>query len=403
MYLHSKGTVGQSLAVPSGYSEYDVSYSGSKQRSTLSKPKGQVLNRKANTALVVILFGLSAACLFHVWYVLRNQLEDSARSEHDLHVMEEHELKALVEPVKLEWENSFRGTVKSCLPTLNKMCQTYIPKDIPRVAILAPPGDFGNWIFKWAAAVIDTKLGSTAKMDLQLISHVPPYGYGKTHGWTKLIRIIPRTLMLGAADAIRGSLQLGQTQRDLTLRDLKAALRQVVRYHCRVSHLAAHTAVLSLDMSTLAQVPYVASEGLLRFLNITAIEHGEMEDPDMEVKEDSHDVGKFFEREQDIIAMSNNFESFAASLLTWIEQHEEVSVKEELDLVLKEELTKSTNFSKWPCESLWTTGDGPNGLDLSPFGRRLAQSLAPDCDAPFTACSVKKDRCEQSGDAFCKK
>ena len=401
MYLYAKGagTGSHPLSVPSGYSEYDASNDRSKQvtRST------QVINRKANIALMVILLGLCAACLFHLWFVLGRQLEGSAKTEHDMHVMEEHELKAPVEVVKLDWEDSFRGSVKTCLPTLNKMCQTYIANGIPRVAILAPPGDFGDWIFKWASKVVDTKLGSTAKMDLQLVSHVPPYGYGKTHGWTKLIRILPRTLMLGAADAIRGSLQLGQTQRDLTLRDLKAALRQVVRYHCRISHLAAHTAVLTLDMNSLAQVPYVASEGLLMFLNITAIDHGEMEDPDMEQKEDSHDAGRFFQREQDIIATSNNFESFAASLLTWIERHEEVNVKDELDLVLKEELTRSTNFSTWPCESLWTTGDGPNGLDLSPFGRRLAQSLAPDCDAPFTTCSVKKDRCEQAGDVFCKR
>jgi hypothetical protein len=405
MYLNSKGSSGtnSSLLVPAGYdTSHTTTTTVPTKRRTTAHPSS-VPNRKANIALIVILLGLSTACLVHAWYVLGHQVERSNKSEHNLHVMADHEPKERVTPVKLSLEEQFRKTVKSCIPTLNKKCQTYIPKDTPRVAILAPPGDFGDWIFQWASKVVDTKMGSTAKMDLQLISHVPPYGYGKTHGWTKLVRVLPRSLMLGAADAIRGSLLLGQTQHDLTLNDLKAATRQLLRYQCRISHLAAHTAVLTLEMDTLARVPYIAGEGLLNFLNITAISHGEMEDPDMERKEDSDDVGRYFMRAQDVIARSNHVESFAASLLTWIEQHEQRNVKQELDQVLQDELMLSANFSKWPCDSFWTTGDGIDGLQLSAFGRRLAQSLAPDCNAPYTSCGVKKDRCEQDGDALCKK
>ena len=396
----------QPLLIPAGF---DMAMAGppsssSRIRAPKQQQQQQQLNRKANVALVAILVGLSAACLFHAWYFLEHQMAYADKNEHDMAVVANHEPKERVAPVKLELEAAFRKTVKCCIPTLSKKCQTYIPANgIPRVAILAPPGDFGDWIFKWALKVLDTKLGKSAKMDLQLISHVPPYGYGKSHGWTKIIRILPRSLMLGAADAIRGSLKLGQTQHDLTLRDLKAALRQFVRYHCRVSHLAAHTAVLLMEMDTLSFAPHVASEGLLNFLNISAISRGEMEDPDIDRMEESDDIGNYMLEEQDIIATSNNVQSFAASLLTWIEQHEQVNVKEELDKVLLDELQLSNDFSKWPCESLWTTGDGPNGLDLSVHGQRLAQSLAPDCNAPYTECSVKKDRCEQVGDAFCKK
>jgi hypothetical protein len=209
--------------------------------------------------------------------------------------------------------------------------------------------------------------------------------------------------MLGAADAIRGSLKLGQTQNELTLRDLKAALRQLLRYHCRISHLAAHTAVLTLEMDLLASAPYVASEGVLNFLNITAVQHGEREDEDVDAQEDSDDLGKYYTtREQDVLAMSSHVQAFASSLLTWIERHEQVNIQEQLQDVLEEELLLSKNFTKWPCGSMWTTGDGPHGTDLSPFARRLAQSLAPDCNGKYTSCPVKGDRCEQVGDVRCK-
>jgi hypothetical protein len=62
-------------------------------------------------------------------------------------------------------------------------------------------------------------------------------------------------------------------------------------------------------MDTLAKVPDIASEGVLNFLNITAI-YGEMEDPDMERKEDSDDVGRYFMRTKYIIATSNHVDNF---------------------------------------------------------------------------------------------
>jgi hypothetical protein len=399
MYLEVKRSSSHgsssSLLLPSGY---DVLGSSSYSKTNVMYSR----NRKANIALVVSILTLCTVCLVHAFFVLKGLITRVSQDEHVSHVVSDHGPHSRITPVKLESESSFRSTIRLCLPNLSKKCQTYIPEDRQRVAILAPKGEFGNWIFKWASKVVDTKLASTAKMDLQLVSNVPPYGYGKTHGWTKLIRILPRSLMLGAADALRGSLLLGQAQDSLTLRDLKATLRQLLRYHCRISHLAAHTAVLTFDMDLMSRAPYTASESILSFLNITAIDHGEVEDADMEQKESSDDRGRYFMREQDIMAKSNNVEAYAASLLTWIEQHEQVDIQKELNAVLQEELEISKNFTKWPCESFWTTGDGPNHIDMSAFSERVAHSLAPNCKAPFTSCGVKKDQCEQDGDPFCK-
>ena len=55
-----------------------------------------------------------------------------------------------------------------------------------------------------------------------------------------------------------------------------------------------------------------------------------------------------------------------------------------LDGALRNELTATRTLRKWPCQSLWVE----NGDE------RLAHALAPNCSAPFTTCSVARDRCE---------
>jgi hypothetical protein len=424
-------------------------------------------DRRNEIVLVVIVMGLCIACLLHGWYVHTTVIQDSAQREHDLQVVldqvpkvgrrkkhgdtpkkslgsssnqgaerissndeEEQEVEEQFSissthsgPSHLPLESIFRRSIRSCLPNINLQCQTYVPHHLDdkkqsssssaRVALLAPPGDLGDWIFRWVSQLVDSiptsYLGDHVQMDLQRVTHVPPYGYAETHGWTKVLRVLPRSLLLGAADAIRGTLVLGQTQQSLSLRDLKMALRQILRYHCRISDLATHTAVLTFDMDTLVETPYVARQAVLRFLNVTAVERGEMlpihRHDDLLVDEEGADEssqGIQVMNEQDVMATSTNVESYAMSLLTWIEQHEQIDVIHELNRVLRHELELSANFTKWPCESFWSTGDGPHGLDLSDFGRRLAESLAPDCESQFSKCIIQKDHCEHVGDPLCK-
>jgi hypothetical protein len=156
-------------------------------------------------------------------------------------------------------------------------------------------------------------------------------------------------------------------------------------------------------MDLLALTPYIASDGVLNFLNITAVLHGEAEQEGIDEIEDSDDESRMSAlRDDEIIAMSNNLQSYAASLLTWVARHEHVDVKKTLNAVLKEELELSSNFTKWPCESFWTSGEGPSKTELSDFSRRLAASLSPDCNAKYSSCSVKRDKCEHAGDPVCK-
>jgi len=86
-------------------------------------------------------------------------------------------------------------------------------------------------------------------------------------------------------------------------------------------------------------------------------------------------------------------------LLTWIQQSSGRHIAEELEVVLKKELRISKDFSAWPCQSFWSTGE--EGGKSAPMASKLAAKLSPDCNAEYTTCVVKKDHCEEAGDPIC--
>ena len=65
-------------------------------------------------------------------------------------------------------------------------------------------------------------------------AHAPPYGYGKNHGYTRIVR-----LALPLLSSVAASSQGNAAE----------SLAQHVRWHCRVSHVAAHTAQLTVRSS----------------------------------------------------------------------------------------------------------------------------------------------------------
>ena len=92
----------------------------------------------------------------------------------------------------------------------------------------APPSAVAAEVFRWYRALCP---GKKPKIEWVETAHAPPYGYGKNHGYTRIVRLaLPLTASVAAAAA----------------GDAAATLRQHVRWHCRVSHVAAHTALLTL-------------------------------------------------------------------------------------------------------------------------------------------------------------
>lgn len=358
-------------------------------------------NRRADVVLIVILVVLSAISAVYCIYSTSKLLNLSEYHKHMDHVLNDHLPHSPVKVDRLELESRFQKSVKSCLPTLDASCASY--KEEHNVALVAPPGEFGDYIFTWANSVVkEALLGSTTHMHINLVSHVPPFG--ENTGFTKIIRILPETLLLGASDALRGTLTLGTTQQVLRLEDLQASMRQLLRFHCRISQMASHTAVLTLDMASVRQSPRIVAAGLLNFLNITAHDHGEVEmDEELELREDSEDGAGYHTATEDDLELTDlgmSLQMYASSLLTWIQKNEHVQVKRELNKVLQEEMVRSDNFTK--CESFWTTGQGPKQTDLSVFTRRLATSLVPDCSSGSgNNCPHARDVCEERGDYVC--
>lgn len=85
-------------------------------------------------------------------------------------------------------ERAFETTVRSCLGAFcfDDAVRTTDGKDIIRVGIVAPDVADAEHVRKMMLAAGIT-IGD--KLDLVISSNVPPYGYGKNHGWSRIIRI----------------------------------------------------------------------------------------------------------------------------------------------------------------------------------------------------------------------
>jgi len=180
-----------------------------------------------------------------------------------------------------------------------------------------------------------------------------------------------------------------------------------VRFHCRLSHVAAHTAILSVNFLDAVTDPARVASRLEAFLipaprqesggggaENAAGRHQEQQDDDLAAIK--------FIADDDQGGLYVTQERFATRILTRIQSTTGVHVNRLLDQVLVEEMVATRNLTVWPCPSFWAAGD-PDGdpLDMSPIVKRIAKSLSPDCDDPFGSCWVARDKCEARGDGLC--
>jgi hypothetical protein len=297
---------------------------------------------------------------------------------------------------ELEHEKQFHDSIRSCLPASEKKCKTYIPdvasgsKRVQRVALIALPGGVRSSLAQTLDQIKQLhKQRATAddpEIDVIVRASVPPYGYGKTHGLTKIVRIHPRPLVLEATAALQSALDSteGMLMTSITLADLKAAMRLVLRFHCRLSHVSAHTAIMSLPMDDLLSYSGMGATKQLQAF-VTPL------------------IGE-------TAALNHQFEEaiasavgFASEVLSRLQKEYGVDVWKVMDAVLVDELNKTKSFSAWPCLSFWAVGDEPNVFDLSPIVQRIARSVSPDClNDALANCWVGRDKCEAHGDGPCR-
>jgi hypothetical protein len=318
--------------------------------------------------------------------------------EHHAHSMDIRIVKKATRPIKVALRNIvhealLHRTVKECLPSQSKTCKTFVrdpinesEEKVERIALISPPGTL--------ASSLRTRMDHIAEQHNQRhdrkdpgmailgTPHVPPYGYGKSHGLTKIVKVMPRPLLLQVTDALRTSLEPPQTFTDLTWEDVKVGLLQIMRFHCRLSHVAAHTASLTISISNLLNTTEL-TESLQDFMTPKDQRKANPALGD-DLSRVDEDVRKLLLEQETVGSqiLSHIAGSLPAGQDFWAE----------LDRLLVSELTATKNMTVWPCPSFWSALPAP--LQLSPVTRRLARALSPACSDPYVKCFIKKDLCE---------
>jgi len=303
----------------------------------------------------------------------------------------------------------------------------------PRIGIMITPGYISTTVAKWIGHALK-QTGDSIHMDIEILTtaHVPVYGYGKSHGYSKLIRVVTLPLPLAVNDAYYYSMNeltdgndVGNNGNDgsFVMQNLEAILDEtklqytvkpssqtvgsitelLLRWHCRLSHVAAHTAELTLTLDNILKHPTDTLETILTFVWRQ----------DWEWEGHNHDRIKREERELYPKIWKGAAEEFVASedgslqpllnqvsLLLSSSTSDATSFGETIQQSFASEMTKSKDLTSWPCPSFW---DGVDNDD-SGAAHKIATEMTPNCrdGDPYARCTVNKDRCEVKKDAMCK-
>ena len=393
--------------------------------------------RRASNCDVLLLYLLLAATVVTLlsifgptWYIVQSQAAQYSSSSSSSHGPPQKNIQL----DELAHEDEFLKTIKSCLPLEHPKgeCGQYVPepqqdnnsnnKKVQRVAVISPPGDVSDALGQHVDALAQrhnrrvrqnnntNTNNNPKKWEMQVIrtTHLPPYGYGKTHGLTKIVRLIPQPLLLQVTNALTSVLEPDETFRVVTLNDLTAALRMILRHHCRLSHVAAHTALQSVPGLELWRDPVATLTSLRQFL--TPEDDDNNNNNDAEGDDDINPAVL----DDDQIEMLEGQMAYGTQLLTHVQatSSPQQNILTVLDRVLMQELEATHHFSKWPCPSFWAAASGPptdassntentTPTTLSPLLQRLARAMSPDCDDPYNTCFVQRDQCEFQGHADC--
>lgn len=354
-----------------------IMFSRSKVKVLPSRADAALAKRRSRTRAVTLGVTAFAVTLALVWavgtFLLSNavttQASNIARTE-----------EALPVNAFSAWPNDadyppFSNLLKECRPDKNQKCLQFIPNKKERIAVMRPPGEFGEMFERFVSNVVDFYSSKTTNLELLPTAHVPPLGYGKTHGYTKIIRLIVSPLMTQVADLLYSE------DEDASVDDFEQVTRQVVRWQCRLNQVAAHTSLLTVTFDSIISQAHSTKENIRDFLNLQPKDEHLMDDGFLE----TNDLELVMERLQKILLKTNNQISHPIQDFT----HQ----------VIQDELDKTNNLQKWPCLSFWSVGDSK---ELTSVARKVAAAFAPNCSADFVHCGVARDKCEERGDPICK-
>jgi len=314
----------------------------------------------------------------------------------------------------------------------------------PRIGIMIPPGRIGRAFADWIVGAL-TAVGSgggegeNASVDIDIVvtSHVPVYGYGKSHGYTKLIRFLMLPLPLAAYDAytyisLLSTMTVGDgiSIADASLRGgglqsktikpasaLKAptpasigmVLRLMMRWHCRLSHVAAHTAMVTISLQDILRDPSVALGRILSFVwsDDWEWEGGEKEPQSPENRNKEKKASQVVDDEHLVVDRDGSLRRLLDLTLLVLDElsTSDDAVKKSLQDAFTGEMKLSKDMTAWPCPSFWNgvNSNSDAGDDQMRIIRQISTEIVPDCsdDNPFARCTVNRDRCEVRSDSQC--
>lgn len=268
-------------------------------------------------------------------------------------------------------EDAFTQTLKQCT---ERSCKRFNPDEtrpnLKRVAYIHTGTKASLELFnvmKEAFRLVDIE----KNIDLIKTSHVPALGYGKSHGWTQIIRVMHSPLLLETLETME--FHKGQKIQLQEATDLSIAtqgMRQIVRHHCRLSQVAAHTALYNIDLTS-----DDISKRVMQMME-------EILGKDLK----SSGLNSFLEKAMPNISKMNSKHSVDTEYMNAFTN------------ILQDELDSTNGLKKWPCRSFWDINE------ITQDATKLAQEFVPECNAEFVKCTVQFDVCEMNGGAKkCKK
>jgi len=286
----------------------------------------------------------------------------------------------------------------------------------PRVALISPPGAIGVAFFLCVQETLDRLFpfdeedSSYHKNKVELIyaTNAPPYGYGKNHGYDKIVRLVDTSLEIGVIDA---SILFKGHNGSVLLDDLhvQSIMKQQIRWHCRLNHVSAHTPLMTVALQEMIERPVEILHDVAAFVSY----HKQLEQAEIfnvfgnsfdKITQEKAVAGASISKPMKE-AQLNSINVFNTAVKNVLQEkaqlfRPDISL-EDLNESILAEFTLTNNLKNWPCESLWSV-DGAGIVNMSNnLPSLFASALAPDCSSPKVKCFVKRDQCEHKGKTPC--
>jgi len=251
-------------------------------------------------------------------------------------------------------DSDFVSTIRNCLGA--DICYNKKVNDIDRVGLLGVPYSGSKSVMK----ILHDTVTTVNKIEIIEDSHAPPYGYGFNHGWTRIIRLV-RGVLPHALSIVNRS-NVSDTHLDGAF---DAQIRQIVRWHCRLSHVAAHTMMLTIFADDLVTKPMIELEKILSFSGV------KFSRDDLRKAINTH-LNELIEEIDYIPNTYSSYQLIPPKLM-------KIGVD-----TLRNELDTTKLLTKWPCHSF----NSISNKDKLLFAPSV---LAPNCSGLHVVCSVPVD------------